>query len=401
MYSRTVYDPDGNATRFHFTGDPVLGTGWIFERASDIRSIHSAGPFSMALGDTQEVVVALVGGMRYDNLVSIQQMKLHDRINKYFFDRFHELDSIPKPALEAFGDDRAIVLNWGNNNSLVQEIEDFNRGGFVFEGYEIYQFPESDSELEDGRCIAVFDIENNIKAVTNEDVVPYYHEKSFIAAHDGGDNGIEHYLRIEHDHILDRPISNDRPFHYGIRAYYYLDDSDAPVRAIASDLVRSTVYPQMTVEVDNNSEFGTSIEYIKDGRGDIHLELTVIDPSVSTSHDYSIDFQRDPTTLQISWAITNQTTGQFILQKSFLHQSPTDVFGSADETRSTIVDGHKINLSYQGSAIKDYTEYSIHQEQYWGWRHRIVTPDIAKHHYSHSFDNNQYIILSPSGLNES
>ena len=74
--------PQGNPTTFCLTGDPVAGTGWLDGRdfpADDRRMGLSSGPFSMAPGDTQEVVVAEIcaGAMTgVDRLAAISLLKI-------------------------------------------------------------------------------------------------------------------------------------------------------------------------------------------------------------------------------------------------------------------------------------------------------------------------------------
>ena len=90
-------DQYGNPTRFTVPGDPVAGTGWIdgvFDRNHSYSyggplpgeryfSLNS-GPFAMALGDTQEVVIAMVGGSGSDRLASISVMKHYVKWVKQF-----------------------------------------------------------------------------------------------------------------------------------------------------------------------------------------------------------------------------------------------------------------------------------------------------------------------------
>ncbi len=78
-------DLNGNPTRFPFSGDPVAGTGHldglgtsIFSLAPGVRRfMMNSGPFRMALADTQEVIIAIVGGMGSDRLASISVMKYY------------------------------------------------------------------------------------------------------------------------------------------------------------------------------------------------------------------------------------------------------------------------------------------------------------------------------------
>lgn len=50
----------GQPTNFFVSGDPVTGAGWLDTSPDDRRLMLSAGPFTMAPGDTQEVVAAIV-----------------------------------------------------------------------------------------------------------------------------------------------------------------------------------------------------------------------------------------------------------------------------------------------------------------------------------------------------
>ena len=61
---------------FTLCGDPVTGEGWIDSDSADRRMILNTGPFSMSLGDTQEVVIALVAAMGVDYLNSVTELRL-------------------------------------------------------------------------------------------------------------------------------------------------------------------------------------------------------------------------------------------------------------------------------------------------------------------------------------
>jgi hypothetical protein len=53
---------DNQVIRYPFPGDPVEGTGWIDPNWNQDRRIGiNSGPFTMALGDTQEIITALIG----------------------------------------------------------------------------------------------------------------------------------------------------------------------------------------------------------------------------------------------------------------------------------------------------------------------------------------------------
>ncbi|MFN0157100.1 MAG: T9SS type A sorting domain-containing protein [Bacteroidota bacterium] len=80
-----------DTTRFWLDGDPVAGTGrldGIISVVGDRRIMGSAGPFTMALGDTQEIVIATMVAPGSSNIESVRQLRyfaMHVR------DDFHSL----------------------------------------------------------------------------------------------------------------------------------------------------------------------------------------------------------------------------------------------------------------------------------------------------------------------
>ncbi|MCA9732113.1 MAG: T9SS type A sorting domain-containing protein [Deferribacteres bacterium] len=60
---------------FHNTGDPLTQSGWLDLYPGDRRIFPCTGPFSMALGDTQEVVLAIIVGQGENRLDSIKKLR--------------------------------------------------------------------------------------------------------------------------------------------------------------------------------------------------------------------------------------------------------------------------------------------------------------------------------------
>lgn len=60
---------------FFYSGDPVSYSGWLDNDPRDKRFLINNGPFSLALGDTQDVVIAYVVGRGTDHLNSITKLR--------------------------------------------------------------------------------------------------------------------------------------------------------------------------------------------------------------------------------------------------------------------------------------------------------------------------------------
>ena len=65
-------------TRFPYSGDPVTGSGWVYNGRYLIASegfIMFSGPFNLAPGDTQWVMTALVGALDSNRIASVQALR--------------------------------------------------------------------------------------------------------------------------------------------------------------------------------------------------------------------------------------------------------------------------------------------------------------------------------------
>ena len=85
--SAYAFPPGSPPSRFLFTGDPVTGTGYLDGQGQvyspapgDRRLLLNAGPFRMAPGDTQDVVMGVVAGIGADRLSSITMMRANDQL---------------------------------------------------------------------------------------------------------------------------------------------------------------------------------------------------------------------------------------------------------------------------------------------------------------------------------
>lgn len=78
----------GGVTKTPLSGDPVTGTGYvdgILFPAGDRRYGMSSGPFSISVGDTQEVVIAQIAAVANSNLSSVTLLKYYDENAQEFY----------------------------------------------------------------------------------------------------------------------------------------------------------------------------------------------------------------------------------------------------------------------------------------------------------------------------
>ena len=86
-----IIDPNTNQpTIWPITGDPVTQTGWYqvsyYPRGGDQRYHAPTGPFNLAVGDTQEIVIAFLIKKGTDNLNSITELRNYAAQIQHWYD---------------------------------------------------------------------------------------------------------------------------------------------------------------------------------------------------------------------------------------------------------------------------------------------------------------------------
>lgn len=93
-------DCNGDTTKFVFAGDPVTGTGCLNSHLiapSDVRFTMPTGPLTLAPGDSQEVIYAVIIDRGTDNLNSITRLRnLSERVNIAYENSFK---NVPRASL--------------------------------------------------------------------------------------------------------------------------------------------------------------------------------------------------------------------------------------------------------------------------------------------------------------
>jgi hypothetical protein len=243
----------GDSTTFVLSGDPVTRTGWVdglLQAPGDRRIGAASGPFTMAPGDTQEVVVAEIcaGAITgVDRISAISLLKFYDKQAQLAYDNFFDLP-IPPPApdVSVVALDKKIVLDWGENSLRVQETESFDSKGYVFEGYNVYQLPSASASVDEGKRIATYDIVNGFGKIVDEVFDPTTGSVIRKPVQFGNDTGIKRYLEITQDEFNQIPLINGNRYYFAVTAYNYNPSTDpVPVpNNLENPIKILTVVPQ-------------------------------------------------------------------------------------------------------------------------------------------------------------
>lgn len=341
----------GQITRFELSGDPVAHTGDLDGRVlgpGDRRILLCTGTFSMALGDTQEVVIAQVDGLGGDNLSSLAIMKNNDRFAQSAFDQlFQALPGAPDPPRPVVTQlSNEIVLDWGSNPALIASIENVNKQGWTFEGYNVYQMP-SVSATFPGQAVklATYDLKDNVLAITNRVFDPT--AKIFIneVKQVGSDHGVQRYIDITQDAVNSRPLVNGQTYYFVVTAYSYNPDPNVDFHALESRPTVLAVVPQapVGVKIQTPAMQNLNVTHISGIAQIAAPVITAVDPTALTGHIYRIGF--DSTGGVLKWVLRDTTLSKNLVTSTQLGSiasgDPNDDFGYP------IVDGFMAQVQEQ------------------------------------------------------
>ncbi len=302
----------GLPTTYVLSGDPTTGEGWVdgqLQAPGDRRIGEASGPFVMAPGDTQEVVVAeIVAGAipGVDRISAISLLKFYDQIAQVAYDNFFDLP-VPPPAPEVavVTLDKKIILDWGENSQKVTETETSVSKGYAFEGYNVYQLPNQSASVSEGKRIATFDIVNGVGKISDFVFDPTTGSVVKLPVQFGNDTGIKRYLEITQDAINQLPLVNGNRYYFAVTAYNYNPDLLAVPNSLENPIKILTVVPQSKNPGEIfGGEAGDTLTVSKNvfdpslPPSDGMLYPIVIDPrnpNFKEGNQYSVEFETDTT----------------------------------------------------------------------------------------------------------
>lgn len=286
-------------TPFALSGDPQTGTGWIDGQllpAGDRRIGAASGPFTMAPGDTQEVVVAeIVAGAipGVDRISAIGLLKYYDQTAQSAYDNNFDLP-VPPPAPEvnAVTLSKKIILDWGESPNKVLATENYSSKGHTFQGYNIYQLPTASASVSEGTRIATYDIVDGVLKINDDVFDTKTGSVVNLPIQFGNDTGIRRFIEINSDALNGgTPLINGIKYYFAVTAYSY--NPNVPVgKTLENPLKILTVIPQSTLpgEVFGGAYLDTLKVTRLSGASDGNVYPIVIDPTKLTGLDYTVSF---------------------------------------------------------------------------------------------------------------
>jgi len=308
----------GDPTTYALNGDPLSGTGWLDGvqlPPGDRRQGSSSGPFTLAPGDTQEVVVAEIcaGALpSVNNIAAIGLLKYYDGLAQVAYDNFFELPPNPAlPDVDVVELPNQINLDWGENVERISETEGydiiFNEENYKFQGYNVYQLPSQSASKEEGRLIATFDLQDNFLVIIGKDFDATTGQIVLRPQQLGNNTGISRYLEITTDIFTGTPLINGIKYYFAVTAYAVLQSYDKDVPIDEFPLITNvenvisilTVIPRSQNPEEMYTPIGEFTDITHEGTGDGGPIPYVVNPIALTGDEYEINFTqrqeiRDP-----------------------------------------------------------------------------------------------------------
>ncbi len=312
----------GQPTKFVLADDPNDNTGfgdgvWVDSddhASGDRRFLMNAGPFTLADGDSQEVVFGIIIARGSDALSSITALKEVDKLAQLAYDiqfALPEIPTNPKVTVSTLAD--AIVLNWDDGVNVVESYEaidiidklpvpvafdttwvtdivdiitvtydttivgtdttitatydtTFNyiqvidqidttfegqNTKFTFQGFNVYQLETLAGQGAKKR-IATFDLIDGVTEIFDIVFNPTRGENVEVRVQFGTDSGIKRSLVIDTDGLNGGiPLKTNRAYYFAVTAYGY-NPYGIP-RTLESSLKILTIRPQISTRVDQDS----------------------------------------------------------------------------------------------------------------------------------------------------
>ena len=252
-------------TKFQVSGLNLAGvnsaTNWLDSNPADRRLQLSSGPFTMAPGDTQEVVTAIIIGQGTDRISSVNDMKNKDTAAQTVFDlNFDIPQPPPSPTVYVQELDRSVRLIWDRTAVGTHSANPTLGQDFVFEGYRVWQLPSAGGGVP--KVIATFDEAGNgigpiYSDLFNSEVGAI--ERTLVI--NGNDEGLRFQLDIQNDAIRGGRLVNYKEYYYAVTAFAYDSLNVAPYIigvnqvGVVSDVLESALNVVRAVPKGSNAVY--------------------------------------------------------------------------------------------------------------------------------------------------
>jgi len=369
-------DPNtGQEVDYVLPGDPVNGVGWYEGEGwpggpepGDRRHVMNSGPFTMAPGDTQEVVVGILIARGASNIGSVAELKRKSEVAQIAYNLDFVLTPSPEaPKVSSYSGDESITIYWEDNAESYSEVDKLIEGqGFEdetydFEGYRVWQY--SDDIGSEKTLIASFDIINDVTELTQNLTFGTVVVKDVIQSLDN--DGLSREITISRDAINGGKLVNNNPYYFAVTAYGYSPFSD-PVFLENPARIFEVFPGSNATSIDVKGVSSQDLLAASPvGFSSAEVNFKVVDPTALTGDSYRVTFGVDDDE-QVSYSLKNISTDQMLLENL------TDIIAEATDPETNekflantgdkfVIDGFTLNIRDLGAEtmLKFGTQFAV------------------------------------------
>ena len=393
--------------KFCFYGDPALDHGTTnpvdgnYASAADRRFLMSVGPFTMASGDSQEVVFGIFHAAGGDALSSVAYLSQVDQLAQSAYDNDFDLpEPPPAPNVTASAFDNEIVIMWDGVAEDYNEESFFvddagNTTNYTFQGYNVYQY-ETASGAGDMARIATYDIVDGVTEIIDTVFDTQYNEYIARRVQFGSDSGLARHEVVSRDALNgNSKLITNRSYNFAVTAYGY-NEFGVP-KTFESNPKHFTMRPEQPNTMmmgDNSAAPGDIVTADHDGPAQGYVEVTMVDPMSMTGDAYSVTFDDvfPDGTAGTNWTLTNTTTGEVL-------EANNPVMGGVNQLTG-------INVGVGGTPVFDGFQVAVYgpqedlvavEEWEHGWKENAVLRDTSVSYLPPSLGRTGYIIENRAG----
>ena len=315
-------------TKFMFPGDPNNASGatnWIETGApGDRRFMMSAGPFTLAQNDTQEIVAGNLIAQGADYHSSVTALANSDKLVQQAYDLNFKLAPAPSaPVVTGRGLNNEVVLSWGEDDATSSDIETISTldplaaaGGatkstYDFQGYVAYQVANASGD--DPRILDTYDVKDApAVGIIYDDVFdPTIGQFVNKPVKFGSDKGVGRTIRVTTDKYTNLPLANDKDYYYCVTAYVYNRESVPKTLESSKNIV--VVRPTSAPGARLTAAYGDTAKSITHAAGTSEAKIVprVVDPTLLTGHNYQISI--DTSGGGKKWKLSDKTTNATLI----------------------------------------------------------------------------------------
>ena len=393
--------------KFCFYGDPALDHGTTnpvdgnYASAADRRFLMSVGPFTMASGDSQEVVFGIFHAAGGDALSSVAYLSQVDQLAQSAYDNDFDLpEPPPAPNVTASAFDNEIVIMWDGVAEDYNEESFFvddagNTTNYTFQGYNVYQY-ETGSGAGDMARIATYDIVDGVTEIVDTVFDTQYNEYIARRVQFGSDSGLARHEVVSRDALNgNSKLITNRSYNFAVTAYGY-NEFGVP-KTFESNPKHFTMRPEQPNTMmmgDNSAAPGDIVTADHDGPAQGYVEVTMVDPMSMTGDAYAVTFDDvfPDGTAGTNWTLTNTTTGEVL-------EANNPVMGGVNQLTG-------INVGVGGTPVFDGFQVAVYgpqedlvavEEWEHGWKENAVLRDTSVSYLPPSLGRTGYIIENRAG----